>query len=74
MGLAGLQLLGLVIDILRHALDPSSQAPRYPLGWMPPSDWPPLRIATVLSLGIMFQAIASAILAYAYATPSEAKR
>ena len=37
LGLAGLQLLGLVIDVIRHALDASQGAPLYPFGWSPPS-------------------------------------
>ena len=67
-GLAGLQLLGVVIDVIRHALDPSSRPPAYPFGWVPPADWSPLQIVTVLSLGIIVQAVASAGLAYAYST------
>ena len=51
LGLLGLQLLGVVIDVIRHALDPSQRAPAYPFGWMPPADWPALRIVTVLVAG-----------------------
>jgi ABC-type multidrug transport system fused ATPase/permease subunit len=68
LGLAGLQLLGVVIDVLRHELDPRSRPPSYPLGWHPPADWSALRIVTVLSLGIVVQAFLSAALAYAYGT------
>ena len=32
LGLAGLQLLGLVVDVIRHALDPTQRAPVYPFG------------------------------------------
>jgi ATP-binding cassette subfamily B protein len=32
LGLLGLQLLGVVIDVIRHALDPSQRAPDYPFG------------------------------------------
>jgi hypothetical protein len=35
LGRAGLQLLELVIDVIRHALDPAQRAPVYPFGWMP---------------------------------------
>jgi ATP-binding cassette subfamily B protein len=68
VGLSGLQLLGIVIDVLRHALDPSMAAPGYPLGWTPPSDWSNLKIVTVLSLGIIAQAVLNSGLAYAYST------
>jgi ATP-binding cassette subfamily B protein len=68
LGLAGLQLLGVVIDVIRHALEPASRAPAYPFGWTPPADWSPSRVVTVLSLGIVVQAVLSAGLAYAYST------
>jgi ABC-type multidrug transport system fused ATPase/permease subunit len=66
LALIGLQLLGLVIDVIRHALDPSLQAPRYPFGWTPPVGWTALRIVTTLSLAIVAQAGLRAILTYCY--------
>src|SRR5437762_8293143 len=68
-GLAGLQLLGTVIDVIRHALDPAAgPAPHYPFGWTPPPHWTALRTVTVLSLGIIVQAVASAGLAFGSST------
>ncbi len=66
LGLAGLQLLGVVIDVIRHALDPGQRAPVYPLGWVPPADWTPVRIVTALALGIVIQALLRAALTYHY--------
>ena len=66
LGLAGLQWLGLVVDVIRHALDPSQRAPVYPFGWLPPSKWTPLQIVTFLSLGIVAQALVRALLTYQY--------
>src|SRR5437016_483262 len=66
LGLVGLQLLGVVIDVIRHALDPSQQAPRYPFGWSPPASWTPLQIVTALSLAIIAQALVRAVLTYQY--------
>ncbi len=66
LGLAGLQLLGVVIDVIRHALDPSQRAPVYPFGWAPPADWTPLRVVTALALGIIAQALLRAVLTYHY--------
>jgi len=66
LGLLGLQLLGVVIDVIRHALDASQRAPIYPFGWQPPAEWPALRVVTVLSLAIIAQALLRAVLTYAY--------
>src|ERR1017187_10659209 len=66
LGLLGLQLLGVVIDVIRHALDATQRAPAYPFGWTPPESWTPLRIVTALSLAIVAQALLRAILTYQY--------
>ena len=66
LGLAGLQLLGVVVDIIRHALDPAQRAPLFPFGWQPPAHWSPLRIVTSLSLAIVAQALLRAALTYQY--------
>ena len=55
LGLLGLQLLGVSIDVIRQALDPRQRMPVYPLGWSPPPGWPPLHIVTALSLAIVLQ-------------------
>ena len=66
LGLAGLQLLGEVIDVIRHALDPSLPPPKYLFGWNPPPAWSALQIVTALSLAIVAQALLRAVLTYAY--------
>ena len=66
LGLAGLQLLGVVIDVIRHALDAHQHAPVYPFGWTPPSTWTPLQIVTALSGAIVLQALLRAWLTYEY--------
>ena len=66
LALLGLQLLGVVIDVIRYALDPTSHVPVYPFGWEPPKDWSPLHIVTVLSLAIIVQALVRAVLTYWY--------
>jgi ABC-type multidrug transport system fused ATPase/permease subunit len=66
LGLLGLQLLGAVIDVIRHALVPGLQAPRYPFGWTPPAAWAALRIVTTLSLAIVALAGLRAVLTYWY--------
>jgi ATP-binding cassette subfamily B protein len=66
LGIAGLQLLGLVIDVIRHALTPSLPAPVYPFGWQPPAGWSALQVVTFLALAIVAQALIRAVLTYAY--------
>ncbi|MCX6930259.1 MAG: ABC transporter ATP-binding protein, partial [Verrucomicrobia bacterium] len=66
LGLVGLQLLGLVIDVIRHALDPTQRAPVYPFGWHPPAGWTPLQIVTAMALAIIVQAMLRAVLTYHY--------
>ncbi|HEX4349829.1 MAG TPA: ABC transporter ATP-binding protein, partial [Verrucomicrobiae bacterium] len=66
LGIAGLQLLGLVIDVIRQAQNPKLPPPSYPLGWHPPTEWSPLHVVTVLSLAIVIQALFRAGLTYAY--------
>ncbi len=66
LGLIGLQLLGVVIDVIRQALDPALQTPRYPFGWTPPARWTAVQIVTALSLAIVGQALLRAVLTYKY--------
>jgi len=66
LGIAGLKLLGVVIDVIRNALDPSLPAPVYPFGWHPPAGWSALEIVTALALAIVAQAALRAGLTYAY--------
>lgn len=66
LGIAGLQLLGLVIDVIRQALNPSLPPPAYPFGWHPPANWSALAIVTALALAIVMQALVRAGLTYAY--------
>ena len=66
LGIAGLQFLGLVIDVIRQALNPALPPPSYPLGWHPPPGWTPFHIVSVLALAIVAQALLRACLTYAY--------
>jgi ATP-binding cassette subfamily B protein len=66
LGLAGLQLLGLAIDVIRHALNPAQQPPSFPFGWAPPANWPPLKVLIWISVAIIAQAVVRAWLTYVY--------
>src|SRR5258705_11229648 len=61
LGLAGLQLLGVGIDVIRHALDPSQRPPLYPFGWKAPPGMSPLQIVAPLSLAIVAPPILRAV-------------
>ena len=64
MGLLGIGFTGLGIDEMRHALDPSSRPPQWPLGIAPPADWPPMRIVSVIALAVLVFAAARMLLGY----------
>ena len=66
LGIAGLKLLGVVIDVIRYALNPALPAPVYPFGWNPPAGWSALQVVAALALAIVAQAVLRAVLTYAY--------
>ena len=66
LGIAGLKWLGLAIDVIRFALDPSLPPPVYPFGWQPPAGWSALQIVTGLASAIVLMAMLRAVLTYAY--------
>ena len=66
LGILGLQLLGLVIDVIRQALDPALPLPEFPLGWHVPPAWTALQIVTVIAMTIMVVALVRAALTYSY--------
>jgi ATP-binding cassette subfamily B protein len=66
LSLSGLQLMGVVIDVIRHGLEPQQTAPSFPLGWTPPSNWTALNTVTLLAVVIMLIAIIRAVTTYLY--------
>ena len=66
LGIMGLKLLGLVIDVIRQALDPLLPSPPYPFGWQPPAAWSALQIVTTIAVTIMGLALVRAALTYIY--------
>ena len=66
LGIMGLKLLGLVIDVIRRALDPSLPPPVYPFGWQPPAEWSALQTVTAIAAAIMVLALLRAVLTYLY--------
>jgi ATP-binding cassette subfamily B protein len=66
IGLSGLGLAGLGIDFIRHALQPTSKAPHWPLGLTPPVSWPAMTVITTIAGAILIIALVRAALTYAY--------
>src|SRR6187549_2814013 len=53
LGIGGLSLSGLAIDITRAALSPDTPAPRWPLALSPPTTWAPRRVLLVISFAVL---------------------
>src|SRR5665213_319920 len=66
LGIAGLKFLGVVIDVIRHALNSSLPPPIYPFGWNPPAGWSALQIVTAIAVTIIALATVRAALTYIY--------
>ncbi|WP_437798333.1 ABC transporter ATP-binding protein [Sorangium sp. So ce693] len=69
LGLAGLGLTGLAIDILRHRLDPSNRLPELPagLGRLVDAEREPMRAVLSIGAAILAMAAARAVINYGYA-------
>ncbi|WP_437297232.1 ABC transporter ATP-binding protein [Sorangium sp. So ce426] len=69
LGLAGLGLTGLAIDILRHRLDPSIHLPELPagLGRLVDAEREPMRAVLSIGAAILAMAAARAVINYGYA-------
>jgi ABC-type multidrug transport system fused ATPase/permease subunit len=66
LGLAGLGAVGKAVDIIRHGLDATAPAPRWPLGIAPPAGLGPLGVVMVLSLAVLLMAALRSLFNYRY--------
>jgi ABC-type multidrug transport system fused ATPase/permease subunit len=66
LGLAGLGLSGLAVDVIRAAIQPGAPEPRWPFGLEPPSDLGPQGVLFLIGLSVLFMAAARALLNYSY--------
>lgn len=66
LGLASLGLSGLGIDVIRHAVQPDSNPPHWPLGFAPPAGWSTLRVITVIAAAILVAAVVRSAVNYVY--------
>jgi ATP-binding cassette subfamily B protein len=67
MGLTGLRLSGVAIDVIQHALQPNVAEPKFPLGAHPPSDWSAMHVVAIIGLVILAMAAIRGLLNYFYA-------
>jgi len=67
LGVGGLGLLGVAIDVTRRAIDPGAAAPRWPLGLAPPAGTPPAAALALIGGLVLVMAGTRALLAYGYA-------
>jgi ATP-binding cassette subfamily B protein len=67
MGLGGLGLSGVAIDVLRQTLQAQAPAPRWPFGLAPPPGTDPLTAVIAIGAVILLMAAARALLNYYYA-------
>src|SRR5215217_7289637 len=65
LGVLGLGISGLAIDVIRHALDPTSTPMRWPFGFLPPP-WPTTRLLLGLGGLVLAAAALRALLNYRY--------
>jgi ATP-binding cassette subfamily B protein len=66
LGLAGLSLTGLCVDVLRHALDPKAPLPVWPLGIEPPAAWSTTARLYVIGGLVLAMGAAYALVFYAH--------
>jgi ABC-type multidrug transport system fused ATPase/permease subunit len=66
LGLLGLSLTGLAIDIIRRQLQPHAALPHWPFGWSPPPGWSPLALLAAVGGVVLLMAAVRAALNYLY--------
>jgi ATP-binding cassette subfamily B protein len=66
LALAGLGMTGLGIDLIRHQIDPTVPAPRWPGGAAPPADWPAMKTIGVMAVVMLALAGVRTALTYWY--------
>lgn len=67
LGLGGLSLTGLSVDVLRHSLDPSAPGPRWPLGLAPPAELGTTQQLYLIGALVLIMGAAYGLVSYAHA-------
>jgi len=63
---AGLGVIGLGFDVIRHEVQASSPAPRWPLHWHPPASWSPLAQIGLIAGALLIMALVRMALNHIY--------
>ena len=66
LGLGGLSLTGLCVDVLRHSLDPAAPLPRWPFGFTPPPSWTTSAQLYAIGALVLLMGATYALLSYAH--------
>ncbi|HTV21551.1 MAG TPA: ABC transporter ATP-binding protein, partial [Polyangiaceae bacterium] len=66
LGLGGLSLTGLCVDVLRHSLDAKAPVPAWPLGVEPPAAWSTAARLYVIGALVLVMGAAYAVVFYAH--------
>src|SRR3954463_16416395 len=56
MGVFGLGLTGLAIDVIRHAVSPATRAPQWPFGLAPPASFSDLAVVAFIGAAVLVMA------------------
>lgn len=66
LSIAGLGVSGLAIDVIRHAVDPGTPQPRWPLGFAPPGAWSNQQLIFIAGAAVLGLALVRAALSFIY--------
>ncbi|WP_437187404.1 ABC transporter ATP-binding protein [Planctomicrobium sp. SH668] len=72
LALGGLGLTGVAIDYIRHQVDPSAPAPRFPFGWTHPESLSAFGVVCLIAGAVLTFSLIGAILKYLNAIASSA--
>ncbi len=70
LGLGGLSMTGLCVDLLRHALDASAPLPQWPLSFTPPPRWSDNDCLLFVGALVLLMGLAHALLSYGHGIQS----
>jgi len=67
LGVTGLDLVGLGVDVMRHSLDRAAIEPQWPLGLTPPAHWGATARLALISGLVLVMAAARGLISFGYA-------